>query len=151
MEAEHVLANMRHLHSDVTQQTLDVLQKLQETAKIVVDAAAAINSGKTILHKQNETLLMNEVKKVTAAIESLKSIEGEMQKVALDQADQVLTPIVRELADKVKKLTEKDTYAMQFMKETHATQQMMAKNMRYAILAGGILVVLAFAAGYFLK
>lgn len=56
MEADHVLAHMRHLHSDVAQQTFDLVTKLEAVTKVVVDSAAQVKEGKTdldlkILHR----------------------------------------------------------------------------------------------------
>ena len=45
MEAGHVLEHVRHLHSDVARQTMDVLARLEIVAKVVIDAAARVEKG----------------------------------------------------------------------------------------------------------
>lgn len=90
MDGEHILANMRHLHSDAAQQTLEVLARLESVASGVVNAAQQVEKGKTALHRQNEALLMDQVKEITEAIKELKSVEENIQKVAANAARAIL-------------------------------------------------------------
>jgi hypothetical protein len=147
MEAEHILANMRHLHSDATQQTLQVMERLQEVANVVTNAARVVNNGKTLLYKQNEELLMREVQKITIAINTLQGMEGAMQLAARTQADAVVRPLYEQISAGMKALHEKDTYAMNFLKQTQDIQKTMALNMLFAIAGALILFFSIFVAG----
>jgi len=46
MDAEHILANMKHLHSDVTRQTIDAVEKLEKMAGTVEKAANRVEGVK---------------------------------------------------------------------------------------------------------
>lgn len=151
MEADHVLAQMRHLHSDAAQRTIEILGKLEEVSAVVVDAAAQVQKGKTVLHKQNEAFLMDRVVEITTAVNELRGMESAIQQAARTQADQVISPLVHQMSDQVKKLSEKETYAMKFMQATRDTQEKMVNNVRYAIAGGMMFGLLMFAAGHFLK
>lgn len=78
----------------LTKNIEDQAKRVEKLATTVVAAAKAVDARRTILHSQNEALLIQRVNEITQAIGELKGMEGAMQLAARAQADVVLSPIV---------------------------------------------------------
>lgn len=110
----------------------------------------SINGPRSILHLQNEAFLMGRIKEITAAVEQLKDIEKLLQSAARDRIDLLVAPVVQHMHDQVKRLSEKDTYAMRFMQKTQATHEKMAANIEIICAGVGLLGLVTLMAGFFL-
>ena len=88
--------------------------RTEAVAQLVVDAAKSVNTSKTILHKQNEALLMDRVKEISLAVQELRSMQSSIQEAASVQ----IAPVIEQMSIQVKALSEKDTYAMKFLIQT---------------------------------
>jgi hypothetical protein len=139
------------LYEDSLKDIHELTGRMETMTEMVVVAAKTVANGKTVLHKQNEAFLMDRIKEITTAVAELRGMESAMQLAVKNQADVVIKPLVDSLSEQVKELTKKDTFAMNFMKKTEATQEKMASNIKIITISFVILIVLAYVAGYFTK
>lgn len=93
MDGGHIIENMKFLHSDVAQQTLLVLERLEKTAATVVAAAESVEKNKRILHRQNESFLIGKVNEINDAVGKLSSLETNMRSVSGDLIKPILSEI----------------------------------------------------------
>lgn len=143
MEPEHILANMKHLHSDVTRQTMQVLERLNQTAETVVEAAKSVEKNKNILHRQNEQFLMGQVKKIQESVENITGLENSMSAAVINQAKLQMQPVLSELEAVLKRLNNKDSIALELIKDTSATQARWSRTGSF--IAVGFVLLLLFS------
>lgn len=133
----------------------DLHGKIEIMTAAVAAAADSVKGTRAILHRHNEALLMDRIQEITNAVQQIKDIEELLRSTASKQIDSLAAPVVLQMSEQVKRLAEKDTYAMKFMQKTNSTQEKMAANMEYSYFVSGLLVVFALAVGcsvgYFLK
>ena len=120
--------------------------RTEAVAQLVVDAAKSVNTSKTILHKQNEALLMDRVKEISLAVQELRSMQSSIQEAASVQ----IAPVIEQMSIQVKALSEKDTYAMKFMIQTKTLLEKTKLSQNILIPLCVVLVFAAYSAGRWL-
>lgn len=144
MDAEHILANVRHLHSDVANTTIQVVERLNQVAKIVTDSAAKVEQSRTHMNRERESMLIGRIKELEATIEALKAGNGETDKRKEQQIAGALAPVLAEMSKHSKTLADSQSTAWQFMKSTEGNQSAftrMVQRVIYAALGGAVLLV----------
>lgn len=137
---------MGELH-DLTLKIEAQQARIEKVAEVVVAAARAVDSGKAILHRQNEAFLMDRVKEITAAVNVVKGVEEGMQLAASQQAQTLLEPLIQSMSQHVQKMTAKDIAAGRFMETTNKTQETIANSMHWAIIGAMVFGAMLFCAG----
>lgn len=129
----------------------DLGDRMEIMATTILAAIVKIKSTTPILQRQNEAFLLDRISEITTAVLQLKDMQGGLQLTANKQIESIVAPVVLQMSEQVKKLADKDTFAMRFMQRTHNIQEKMADITWYLISGSVLLVVLAFATGYLLK
>ena len=120
--------------------------RTEAVAQLVIDAAKSVNASKTILHKQNEALLMDRIKEISVAVQELRSMQSSIQEAASVQ----IAPVIEQMSIQVKALSEKDTYAMKFMIQTKTLLEKTKLSQNILIPLCVVLVFAAYSAGRWL-
>lgn len=128
--------------------------RVEALAKIVTAAADSINRSRTILHRQNESFLIDRVKEITGAVSEIKSLQEPIQ----DAAKQQVAPLVQQLQEQVGRLADKETYVMKFMQKTNllqekteATQRKISLNTTVAWFMAFTCISVSFFAGFLFR
>lgn len=102
MDAEHILENMRHLHSDATKETLGVLSKLQETSAIVEALAKQVVAINKV--GENDGLrkdIANKLESMRLTLIQINKYEERIEKAsresAVTEAENILRPVLNRL------------------------------------------------------
>lgn len=91
--AAQVMGELHLLTEKIELQT----ERVEQVASTVVTAAKQVRAQQSLLHSQNEKILMARVHEITHAITELKSMEGAIQAAARAQAEASVSPIVTAL------------------------------------------------------
>jgi hypothetical protein len=143
MEPDHLLANMRHLHSDVVQDTLKAVDRLNEVSKVVIESAKQVEKLQADLFRQRESMLIKRINELTETVKELTPKPDGGNAVAASQ----LTNTLGELAHHAKTLSNSSSVAWEFMKSTEGNQAKVANSMYWFARAGVAFGVLLFCAG----
>lgn len=115
--------------------------RVEELAKIVTASAESVNRSRTILHRQNESFLIDRVKEIAGAVSEIKSFQEPIQDAAMQQVE----PLVQQLQEQVGRLADKETYVMKFMQKTNLLQEKTEATQRKISLNTSVVWLVAFA------
>ncbi|MNR84311.1 hypothetical protein D3C72_151090 [compost metagenome] len=161
-ENEQVLEEISAIRESMTTIGQYVSNKsLQENDQLnkVIEAINAslekiINSkgdSRSALQARNETFLICQIKEITEAVKQVKEFEKLLESAAKDHIEDLIRPVLQQMTEQVKMLSNKDTAVLSLIKKTNDTQNKLAANLGLACLSVGSLLVLTFAAGYLLR
>lgn len=111
----------------------------------------SISDSKSALEARNEAYLICSIKEIKEAVQQVKDIETLLQSALRDHIDSLMRPSLQQIIEQVKILSNEETGAMSLMKKTNDTQNELAGNIGFMCAGISLLLVLTFAAGYWLR
>lgn len=111
----------------------------------------SISDSKSALEARNEAYLICSIKEIKEAVQQVKDIETLLQSALRDHIDSLMRPSLQQIIEQVKILSNEETGVMSLMKKTNDTQNELAGNIGFMCVGISLLLVLTFAAGYWLR
>jgi hypothetical protein len=129
------------LYEDSLADIRELTGRMESFSATVVAAAEKVSNGKSILHGQNEQLLIDQVKKIKEAVGQIVGLENNMSAAIVNQTHTLLQPVLASIEAVARRLNEKDSIAIAALRKTSDTQARWSRTALY-IAIGFVLLPL---------
>lgn len=133
----------------LTKNIEDQAKRVEKLASTVIEAAKQVNACKTVLHSQNEAVLMQRANEITEAISELKGVEGALQHAAREQANAAISSLVSDLKSVSDKQLNRHVEAMKQFSAARNVYEDISLNMKFALVAFGLIFVVAMGGAFY--
>lgn len=106
------------LYEDSLSDIRELTGRMELMTAAVVAAAQEVNNGKTILHKQNENFLMQQIAAVRAAADDLLGMQEAVQIAAVRHANTAITPLYEQVSKELGNTNKNHFKSLQFLGES---------------------------------